>query len=229
MNQFQKIYKILLKTHNPQGWWPLLDHKGTNPTKTGSITGYHPNNFTYPKTQNQIFEICIGAILTQNTAWPNVEKTLLNLKKLNAIDPKEILKIDTEILKQAIKPAGYFNQKTKKLKEFTKFFLSLKTKTPTREQLLNIWGIGPETADSILLYAYKIPVFVIDTYTRRIFSNLQIINKEDPYEEIRSLFQKNLKPDFKIYQEYHALIVEHAKQYYKKKTEYNRCPLLDQI
>ena len=212
MKKIYQIYNMLLKLYGPQGWWPLLECKGTNPTKSGDVKGYHPNDYSYPKNNIQRFEICIGAILTQNTSWPQVEKALLNLKKLKALTPLKIKKLNLEKLKQAIKPAGYFNQKAKKLKIFAEFYTNLKGKTPTREELLNVWGIGPETADSILLYAFKIPEFVIDAYTKRVFAKLGIIQKDEQYEKVKKLFEDNLPKDFKLYQEYHALIVEHAKR-----------------
>jgi len=212
MNSIKKLYEKLLKLYDPQGWWPLLECKGTNPTKTGSIKGYHPNDYSYPRNKKQIFEICIGAILTQNTSWPQVEKALLNLRKLKALTPMKIKKLNLEKLKQAIKPAGYFNQKAKKLKIFAEFYINLKGKTPTREELLNVWGIGPETADSILLYAFKVPTFVVDAYTKRIFAKLGLIEKNEQYEKVKKMFEENLPKDFKLYQEYHALIVEHAKR-----------------
>ena len=223
MNKLLRVYNCLLKEYGSQGWWPLLDFKGRNPTKTGSIIGYHPGDYSFPKNEAQKFEICIGAILTQNTAWPNVEKALANLKKLKAIGANAINKIDIEKLKKAIKPAGYFNQKAKKLKEFSKFYLQLKGKTPTREQLLSVWGVGRETADSILLYAYKIPIFVVDAYTKRIFSKLGFFKETADYDEIRELFEKNLPKDFRVYQEFHSLIVEHAKQHYTKKLYGKNC------
>lgn len=217
MNKIRQIYNALLKIYGPQGWWPLLGCKGTKPTKTGSIKGYHPRDYSHPKNNNQKFEICIGVILTQNTSWPQVEKALLNLKGLNALNPKEMKNLKLEKLKQAIKPAGYFNQKAKKLKIFAEFYINLKARTPTREELLNIWGIGPETADSILLYAFNVPEFVVDAYTRRVFANLGFIGQKAKYNEIKKLFENNLPKNLKIYQEYHALIVEHAKRHYSKK------------
>ena len=225
MSKIKQIYQELLKMYGPQGWWPLINHKGHNPTKTGSINGYHPGDYSFPKNRLQIFEICLGAILTQNTAWPNVEKALINLDQLNAISPKQILNLDDEKLKQAIKPAGYFNQKAKKLRAFAEFFINLAGKTPSREELLNIWGVGPETADSMLLYAYQTPSFVVDAYTRRIFANLGFINEKAAYDEVKNLFEDNLKSDVRIFQEYHALIVEHAKRYYSKKDSYSLCSL----
>ena len=222
------IYNKLLKSYGPQGWWPLLDVKGVNPTKTGSINGYHPGDYSHPKNEKEKFEICIGAILTQNTSWPNVEKALINLKKLNAIDPKKILSINEDKLKEAIKPAGYFNQKAKKLKVFSEFFINLNEKTPSRNELLSVWGVGPETADSILLYAYKMPSFVVDAYTKRIFSRIGEIKKDEDYDKVKSVFEKNLKKDFKIYQEYHALVVEHAKRYCQKTPICEKCIIKDE-
>jgi endonuclease-3 related protein len=211
MNKIKYFYEKLLEKYGPQGWWPLLDCKGCNPTKTGSIQGYHPNDYSYPKNNKQRFEICIGAILTQNTSWPQVEKALIHLKKVNAINPDKIKNIKINELCNAIKPAGYFNQKAKKLKIFSEFYINLKGKTPKRGELLALWGIGPETADSILLYAYKVPSFVVDAYTKRIFSEMKLIKKHGTYNNIKKLFEDNLEKDFKLYQEYHALIVEHAK------------------
>ncbi len=225
MENIKKIYNCLLSEYGPQGWWPLLDFRGRNPTKTGSIKGYHPRDYSFPKNDRQRFEICCGAILTQSVAWSSVEKALMNLKKIKAIEATAINKINIEKLKSAIKPAGYFNQKAKKLKEFAKFYISLKGKTPTREQLLSVWGVGRETADSILLYAYKVPIFVVDAYTKRIFSKLGFFKESADYDEIRELFEKNLPKDFKIYQEFHALIVEHAKRHYTKKLCGINCPL----
>jgi len=196
---------MLYKEYGFQGWWPLLTIKTKN--------GYHPSNYIYPKTEQQRFEICLGAILTQNTSWKNVEKVIVNLKEINALSVLYFLDTSEEKIKKAIRPAGYFNQKYKKLVAFTKFFLSLKKRTPTREELLDIWGIGPETADSILLYAYKKPIFVVDAYTRKLLIEKKIISEKEKasYEDIQKLFMDNLDRDYKLYQEYHALIVVNGK------------------
>ncbi|MCD6215852.1 MAG: endonuclease III domain-containing protein [Candidatus Aenigmarchaeota archaeon] len=193
----KKVYEILLNRFGPQGWWPVY-------------------------SKNKKYEICIGAILTQNTAWNNVEKALSNLRKDNLLEPKEILRISEKKLKRLIKPAGFFNQKAKRIKRFTKFFLD--NPDPTREELLAIKGIGPETADSILLYAFNKPEFVIDAYTKRIFSRFGLI-KTQKYSKIKLLFEKRIKKDVKIYKEYHALIVKLAKEYCRKKPICERCPL----
>lgn len=224
-----KIYSVLLASYGPQGWWPLTelhDQGGTNPTKTGSIHGYHPGDYTYPHTENQQFEIICGALLTQNTGWPQVEKALMNLKQINSLSPGGVLTLDPETLKETIKPAGYYNQKAVRLKILAEWFLELKGRTPEREELLSIKGVGPETADSVFLYAFKKPSFVVDAYTRRIVSNLGLAGEKAKYPEIKALFEENLPEDLVIYQEYHALIVEHAKRYYQKKSNYSQCPLL---
>ncbi|ABO35327.1 DNA-3-methyladenine glycosylase III [Methanococcus maripaludis C5] len=221
----QKIYDYLFELYGPQGWWPLLEFDGCNPTKTGSVNGYHPNNYEYPKTKNQCFEICIGAILTQNTSWPSVEKSLKNLRNLIEIKPENIINLDIELLKEAIKPSGYYNQKSERLKGFSKYFIELKN-TPTSEELLKLKGVGPETADSMLLYAFKVPSFVIDAYTKRILFNLNLIKNNEKYDKIKELFEENIPKNLEMYQEYHALLVEHAKNYYRKKENYYKCPLL---
>ncbi|MEI8364664.1 MAG: endonuclease III domain-containing protein, partial [archaeon] len=131
---FLKLYSTLHKEYGPQGWWPLSTIKTKN--------GYHPKNYKYPVTNQERFEICVGAILTQNTSWKNVEKAITNLKEINAVSMLYFLDTPEKQIKKAIRPAGYFNQKYKKLVAFTKFFLSLKKRTPTREELLSIWGIG---------------------------------------------------------------------------------------
>jgi len=212
-----KIYNTLLKTYGYQGWWPLLSCKGTNPTKTGSMRGYHPGDYSYPKNNLQKFEIIIGTILTQNTSWQQAEKALINLNTINALSPSAIISLDSRMLRSAIKPAGYFNQKASYLKNAARFFILLDNKAPARDELLAVKGIGPETADSILLYAYSQPEFVIDAYTKRIFSHLEIIKREDNYPMIKQLFENNLPKDYKLYQEYHALLVEHAKRCYARK------------
>ena len=208
----ENFYKTLFSAYGPQGWWPLLGFKGTNPTKTGSVNGYHPGNYSVPRSGGERFEICVGAILTQNTSWMQVEKALQVLKKRGLINPKKILQMKQAKLAGAIRPAGYFNQKARKLKIFAKFYLSLGKRTPSREELLGVWGVGPETADSMLLYAFKVPTFVVDAYTKRILSRMGLVQKNAGYGEVKALFEKNLPPQLETYQEFHALLVEHAKR-----------------
>ncbi|MFC1770798.1 endonuclease III domain-containing protein [Candidatus Margulisiibacteriota bacterium] len=200
------IYNDLLNLHGPQGWWPLLK------TESGKIISwYHKQNYSYPKTTNQQYEICLGAILTQNTSWTNVEKALTNLYKYKSLHPEKISKLNETELSSLIKSAGYYNQKAKKLNLFTDYFLKLKGKVPTRNDLINIWGIGPETADSMLLYAYKVPTFLIDAYTKRLFVKLGLVKPAITYHELKNFFEENLKNDLIIFQEFHALIVKQAK------------------
>jgi endonuclease-3 related protein len=206
----------MLEEYGQQGWWPLLSVEGF----------YHKSDYSFPRDLNERFEICIGAVLTQNTAWKSVIISLKNLKELKLIDPALFLKAKPDTVKTAIKPSGYFNQKYIYLKNFTNFFIKLSGNVPSRKELLSVKGIGPETADSILLYAYKEPEFVVDNYTRRVFSALEIIDEKSKYNEIKALFETSLKKEIsesenliRVYQEFHALIVEHAKRNYSRKQK----------
>jgi len=207
MNNIQKIYESLLSEYDFQGWWPIINSRTLLCEYCGG-----------PKNEKEIFEVICGSMLTQNVGWdPNVVNALKNLKQKNLLSAKRILSCDEQILKDAIKPTGYYNQKARKLKVMAKFFIDLKGKAPTRDQLLALWGIGPETADSILLYAYNVPCFVVDAYTRRILIHHNVINEDTTYDEIKQLFETQLPKDATMYNEYHALLVEHAKQHYSKK------------
>jgi endonuclease III related protein len=219
MNESQifKIYEKLYHIYGPQGWWPLMDLETENPDKTGATRGYHPLDYDIPRTSEQKYEIMLGTILTQNTAWTSAEKALENLKKLNVIHPERLLLLDDETLKGAVRPAGFLNQKSAYLKNISQFFMSLKGETPTRKDILNVKGVGNETADSILLYAYRKPEFVVDAYTKRIFSHLGLVDEKISYMDLKKFFENNLPEDVPLYQEYHALIVEHAKRHYNKK------------
>lgn len=193
----RKVYEHLLKTYGPQGWWPVLGSKSSDPR----------------------FEIAVGAILTQSAAWRNVEMAIKNLYKAKALTPKAIVKMPTARLRKLIKPAGYFNQKCKKLKIFAKWLMENcggdikklgKWKIDKlRKELLTVWGIGKETADSIILYALGKPIFVVDAYTRRLCAKFGIKFKE--YDEYRDFFEKALPKSAKLYNEYHALIVASGK------------------
>ncbi len=218
-----------MKAYGPQGWWPVMSHRGKKPAMTGDFRGYHPKDYSYPKNSNQRFEICVGAILTQNTAWRNVEKALLNLKNGQALSPRGLIQLDDRTLNDQIRPAGYYNQKTAYLRNFTEFSISLRGKTPGREDLLGVKGVGEETADSMLLYAYAQPEFVVDAYTKRIFSHLGFIRPDEKYMKVKELFEAVVKKDVIVYQEYHALIVEHAKRYYGRKPYGENDPLKHEI
>ena len=225
-SKIEDIYYFLLDKYGKQGWWPLIQHRRGEPIASGVAPGYHHGNYDLPNCPDEIYEICLGAILTQNTGWIQVKVALKNLFQLNNLKPDLMQKVEIDKIKEAIKPAGYYNQKAKKIKIFTEYFLGLTgNKIPTRDELLAIWGVGPETADSMLLYAFKVPTFVIDAYTKRIFTNLNFIKQNATYNEIKMLFEKNIPKDLIIYQEYHALIVEHAKRYYKRGLDYKNCPI----
>jgi len=210
------IYRWLFREYGPQGWWPIGGR-------------YHKGDYSFPRNEGERFEICAGAILAQNTAWKNAQKAIANLKRAGMLDVRKISRMELKKLALLIQPSGYFNAKARKLKIFANFFSGLRGRIPAREELLSVWGIGPETADSILLYSYGVPSFVADAYTRRIFSNLGLVKKNAGYEQVRAFFERNLKKDIAIYQEYHALVVEHAKKYYSKKADWGKCPLYEKF
>ncbi|MCC7550326.1 MAG: endonuclease III domain-containing protein [Methanobacterium sp.] len=216
-----EIYEKLYDLYGPQGWWPLMDLESENLSKTGATHGYHPLNYNLPETQKQKYEIILGTILTQNTAWTSAEKALLNLKNLDAIHPEKLLALEDDVLKEAVRPAGFLNQKSVYLINITNFFMSLDGRTPSRKEILKVKGVGNETADSVLLYAYNQPEFVVDAYTKRIFSHLGLVDEKTSYMALKKIFEDNLPMNVPIYQEYHALIVEHAKRYYRKKPYHN--------
>lgn len=201
------IYNRLYKEFGPRHWWPA----------------------------ESSFEVIVGAILTQNTAWSNVEKAIANLKKKGLLNPSSLTTLNHKRLASLIRPAGYYNIKAKRLKNLLNFLLnefdgSLKKifNLPTedlRKRLLGINGIGEETADSILLYAAKRPVFVVDAYTKRMLSRHNIIKPNATYEDMQSVFMKNLPLRTKFFNEYHALIVHLGKLYCKKKPLCHLCPL----
>lgn len=175
----------------------------------------------------------VGAILTQNTAWTNVEKAIANLKSCQLLSAEGIAQAPTDQLAEVIRPSGYFNVKARRLQAFCQWyndtgkvlFESSASLEEVRMALLAVHGIGQETADDILLYALNYPVFVIDAYTRRIFSRLNLVNERDLYDAIRLQFEKKLLRDCDLYGEYHALIVEHAKYYCRKKPVCGECLL----
>ena len=224
------VYHKLYDAYGPQGWWPLVEHDGTNPTKTGAISGYHVGDYTFPRTKKEQFEICLGCFLTQNTAWTSVERSLLNLKKIHALSPQGIMALDEEVFTEAIRPSGYHNQKSRYIKNFIPFFRTLHGRVPTRAELLDIVGIGPETADSMLLYAFRQPEFVVDAYTKRIFMHVGFINEKASYDTVKNMCESALENEILdqdqliiAYQEFHALLVEHAKRYYSKKPYGENC------
>lgn len=222
MNKIYNIYKILYENYGPQGWWPITGY------------GYHKLEYTFPRNSNEIFEVCLGSILTQNTTFTSVVKSLENLHVKNALNVDAIESMDINELKEAIKPSGYFNQKARYILEFIKFYNTLKGATPSREALLSVIGIGEETADSILLYGYNQLQFKVDAYTKRMLVELGFVDKKAKYGEIKTMMENSLKEFvtdeeelLKIYQEFHALIVNHGKNFYSKRPYARGCFLKD--
>jgi endonuclease-3 related protein len=205
--QLNEIYELLAKRFGPQYWWP-------------------------GETR---FEIIVGAILTQNTNWANVEKAIANLKNADALSPDNLYKLNVIELAELIRPAGYFNIKARRLKSFLSWLFEqydgrlenldqLQTDR-FREELLSIKGIGPETADSILLYAFDRPIFVVDTYTARIVARHDLIEPPFDYEQLQQLFESNLPSDVQMFNEYHALLVRTGKEFCRPKARCQGCPL----
>ncbi len=202
-----EIYKRLYRAFGPQHWWP-----GDTP-----------------------FEVAVGAILTQNTNWGNVEKAINNLKKEKAMSAKAIHEMPLKKLASLIQPSGYFNIKAKRLKAFINFLMNdyygsmermrKEEVHSLRHKLLGVNGIGPETADSILLYALDKPIFVIDAYTKRVLSRHKILDNDESYDKFQELFHSSLGKDVKLFNEYHALFVRVGKIFCKTKPICEECPL----
>lgn len=207
--QLKAIYQVLFRAYGPQHWWPA----------------------------DTPFEVIVGAVLTQNTAWANVEKAIANLKREKLLTtPSRMYNVEPEKLASLIRPSGHYNIKTKRLRNLLSFIHtcysgSLKKMFATdpvalRQHMLEVNGIGPETADSILLYAGGKPFFVVDAYTKRIFSRKGLVTGDADYHEIQRLFMDNLPRDTLFYNEYHALIVKLGKENCRKKRPIcNGCPL----
>jgi len=206
-----KIYRTLYQTYGPRHWWP------------GETS----------------FEVMVGAILTQNTSWRNVEKAIQKLKGKGVLNPEGIHHLKRSELARLIKSSGYYRIKTDRLKSFIDFLfeeydgnikkMGRERLGELREKLLGVKGIGPETADSILLYGLKKPIFVVDAYTRRILSRNGIISEKASYEEVQKLFMEYLPCDEKLFNEYHALFVYLGKTVCKKIPRCELCPLRDKI
>ncbi len=207
--RLRDIYDRLHAAYGPQHWWPA----------------------------ETPFEVIVGAILTQSAAWTNVEQAIANLKAAGALSPRGIRALSEVELAQIIRPSGYFNAKARRLKSFVDLLyehfagdLDRTLATPAselRSLLLATHGIGPETADSILLYAAGHPVFVIDAYARRIFSRLGFAPATDGYDAWQQRFMQHLPPDAPLFNEYHALIVRHGKDTCRVRPLCAACPLLD--
>ncbi|PPD58114.1 endonuclease III domain-containing protein [Dehalogenimonas etheniformans] len=200
------IHNKLLACYGVQHWWP-----GETP-----------------------FEIMVGAILTQSAAWGNVEKAITNLKSAGKLSPSAIRDMPMVDLAKMVYPSGYYNAKARKLKALAEWLgkykddLSRLDRSPTvdlRQELLEIYGVGPETSDAILLYVFKRPVFVIDAYTRRLFRRLGVEPPVDNYDGWQALFMDNLPHEFELFAEYHALIVKHGKDICRKSPQCTECCL----
>jgi len=203
-----KLYNELMDRLGPSNWWP----------------------------GETAFEVAVGAILTQNTNWGNVEKAILNLKGNGLLDPEKMFQEEMDRLSELIRPAGYFRVKAERLKNFLVFLhlnfdlsmdkLRSENTGKLRQALLKVKGIGPETADSILLYALERPVFVVDAYTKRIFSRHGLMKQERDYAEFQDFVMDRLPRDVVLYNEYHALIVRAGKNWCKKSRPLcSKCPL----
>jgi endonuclease III related protein len=205
----RRIYDTLFGWFGPQGWWPAEDD----------------------------FEMVVGAILTQSTAWANVVKAIDELRAAGALDVAAMAEASEERLALLVRGSGYFRQKARKLKAFVGYLGehhdgSLRglfhVKLPDiRGELLGIWGIGPETADSIILYGARQPIFVVDAYTRRIFSRLGLTPPDASYEQLQGLFRDHLVPSVPLFQEYHALLVALGKNVCRPRPLCGSCPLRD--
>ena len=201
------VYHLLYDTYGPQHWWP-----GETP-----------------------FEVMVGAILTQNTAWTNVEKAIANLVSHNRLDAGKIVATRKDHVANWLRPSGYFNVKTERLKNFCRWYLekggfralSRMDTAQLRVALLSVNGVGPETADDMLLYAFERPVFVIDAYTRRLFVRLGLFNGNESYDTMRVDIESILGPETVLFNEYHALIVRHAREVCRVRPRCGNCVLLD--
>ena len=211
MNALQQAFEELINRYGPQGWWP---GEGK-------------------------FEIMVGAILTQNTSWKNVEKAIDNLRSQCLLTVEAIHALSTDELAETIRPAGYYNLKATRLKNLVVCIISeydgdvekfcQQSKTTLREQLLEINGIGPETADSIVLYAAEKPIFVIDNYTARVVKRHGWIEYEADYYMMQEHFHSSLPEDVPMFNEFHALIVRVGKDYCSKTPNCEDCPLADML
>lgn len=214
----------MLARYGPQGWWPIFSLK----------TGASVYRGDAPRNNKEFYEICAGAILTQNIAWINVEKGIGALKREGLLSPGKIMEMDQPSLGQLIRSTGYYNQKAIKLKIFTEWYMSrggsmraLMKNGPEklRADLLTVKGVGPETADSILLYGLGVKIFVVDAYTKRIFSRLGIFDDKASYDEVQSLFHQKFKGSVYGYNEFHALIVAHGKDICRNRPLCGGCVL----
>ncbi len=218
---FEGLYGTLFEAYGPRGWWPLLSLAGT---AGYDADGYHPGAdvASDPSTR---FEIACAALLAQNTAWTNAERAVRALLERGQFDARRLADAETSEIEKLVRPAGFFRQKAARLKLLGRFFAGLADRTPSREELLSIRGVGPETADCILLYAYGIPEFVADAYARRLFARLGMVEEGIGYEKLRTMVMESAAFDAPDYGESHALIVEHAKRHCRAEPRCDGCVL----
>lgn len=206
-SQLQRVYERLFSHYGPQHWWPA----------------------------ETPFEVMVGAVLTQNTNWKNVEKAIRNLREAGVLSPRALYKLPLEELAELIQPAGYFRLKAKRLhnllrllvEEYDASFEAMfaTDRETLREQLLAVNGIGPETADSILLYAGQIPTFVVDTYTHRVLARHGWIDFDTDYHSIKDHFESSLERDAALFNEFHGLLVRVGNEHCRKTPKCEGCPL----
>ncbi len=195
-----KLYEELFECYGPRGWWPLIE------------CGYHPGDYTYPQSNHQRFEIALGAILTQNTAWGNAKRAVHALEESGLMDPAALMNAPIALVEELVRPSGYWRMKARKVKEYAQFAAAAGGTAPSRKALLAIWGIGPETADDILLYAWKEAICVVDAYTKRLFVSRGLIGEGASYDDIQTLCHTQLPQEVPLLQEFHALIVQWGKE-----------------
>ncbi len=218
------LYDSLLRKYGPQGWWPRISLAGREGRDS---RGYLPGRYDSPGEEG-IFEISVGAVLTQNTTWINAEKAVLSLLSSGYDNPEALLSAPKDSLSRIIRTAGYHNVKAVKLHKLAAFLAALRQdglpfRKPDRGEVLSVWGIGPETADSILLYAFGQASFVLDAYTRRIVERLGLASPGLDYDSLRSLLEAELPSEIPLLMEFHALIVRHAKEYCGSRPDCKTC------
>ncbi|QSH42216.1 endonuclease III domain-containing protein [Lentisphaerota bacterium ZTH] len=202
-----KVYELLFEAYGHQDWWPA----------------------------DTPWEVCMGAVLTQNTSWTNVEKAIANFKSIGAMTADKVLQLEDSDIEQAIRPSGYFRIKTRRLRSVANWWIRNSSKVPSecsddellrwRHSLLEVHGVGEETADSILLYCFNLPMFVIDTYTRRMVHRHLGMEPNMNYGKLQRIFMESIPRDTALYNEFHALIVLNSKVGCPNKKCLDNCPL----
>ncbi len=220
-----EVFSRLFAAYGPRGWWPVTPSRTESPV-------YRPGVYL-PACRAEQVEIAAGAVLTQNTSWKNAAKAVSALKRRDLLDPERLCACDKEALRELIRSSGYFRQKADRLRILAAYLVEYYARSrgsglscgEFRGSLLALRGIGPETADSILLYAFGHAVFVVDAYTRRLVTRLGWFRKDPGYEALQTHFETALPPGIPLYNEYHALIVQVGKTHCAAKPRCDGCPL----